>query len=59
MMLIMLMMVTIMMEVVKIEIGGDDNNDYNDAADGVMVVTMIRVVEGDISGGDDLSKTII
>lgn len=55
----MLMMVTIMMEVVKIEIGGDDNNDYNDAADGVMVVTMIRVVEGDISGGDDLSKTII
>ena len=29
-----------MMEVVKIVIGGDDNNDCSDDADGMMVVTL-------------------
>lgn len=31
---------TVMMEVVKIVIGGDDNNDCSDDADGMMVVTL-------------------
>ena len=47
------------MEVGKIVIGDDDNSDCIDDADDMMVVTMIRVVEGDDSDGEGLSKTTI